>query len=157
MLIGEASNNNWFIFCHFCDWWGQLQLLTNLRRVEINRYIGRYLGLTNISVSAKMADIIGLNRSWQNAVVFLTHPDNLRKKAQRSKSRELSYNNASRCGFINKQTRLTMERASAVTTETKASSGSFIMFEATTCRCCVRINSRYTSGSFCSTNSLTGT
>jgi len=31
------------------------------------------------------------------------------------------------------------------------------MLEATTCRCCVRINSRYTSGSFRSTKSLTGT
>jgi len=40
-----------------------------------------------------------IHRSWQNAVIFLTHPDNLRKKAQRSKSRQLSYN-ASRCGFI---------------------------------------------------------
>jgi len=76
------------------------------------------LGVTDISVSAKTADIIGLSRSWQNAVIFLTHPDNLRKKAQRSKSRQLSYNNGSRCGFINKQTRLTMERASVVTTET---------------------------------------
>jgi len=32
-----------------------------------------------------------------------------------------------------------MERASAITTETKASSGSFATLEATTCRCCVRI------------------
>jgi len=47
-----------------------------------------------------------------------------------------------------------MEHASAITTETKASSGSFAMLEA---RCYVRINSRYTSGSFCSTKSLTGT
>jgi len=98
------------------------------RRLEIDRYIGlaaisgRYLGFTDISVSAKTADFIGLSRCWQNAVIFLTHADNLRKKAQRSKSRQLSYNNASRCGFINKQKRLTMERASAVTTETKASS-----------------------------------
>ena len=53
--------------------------------LEIDRYIGRYLGFTDISVSAKTADIIGLNRSGQNAVIFLTHPDNLRKKAQRSK------------------------------------------------------------------------
>jgi len=104
-----------------------------------------------------MADFIGLSRCWQNAVIFLTHPDNLRKKAQRSKSRQLSYNNAIRCGFINKQTRLTAERASAVTTETKASSGSFAMLESTTCRCCVRINSRCTSGSFRSTKSLTVT
>jgi len=101
---------------------------------------------------------IGLNTSWQNAVIFLMHPDNLRKKAQQQrKSRQLSYNNASRCGFTNKQTRLTVERAPAVTTETKASSRSFAMLEATRCRCCVRINSRYTSGSFHSTKSLTST
>ena len=29
---------------------------------EIDRYIGRYLGFTDISVSAKTVDIIGLNR-----------------------------------------------------------------------------------------------
>jgi len=69
-------------------------------KLEIDRYIGWYLGFTDISVSTKTADIIGLNRSWQNAVIFLTHPDNWRKKAQRSKSRQLSYNNASRSGFI---------------------------------------------------------
>jgi len=115
--------------------------------------IDRYLGFTNIMVTA---DNIGLNSSWQNAVIFFTHPDNLCKKAQRSMLRQLSYNNASRCGFISKQTRLTMEHALAITTETKASSGSFAMLEATTCRCCVQINSRYTSGSFRSTKSLTG-
>jgi len=58
----------------------------------------------------------------------------MRKKAQQSKSSQLSYNNARRCGFINKQTRLTVERA-----ETKVSSGSFAVLEATRCRCCVRI------------------
>jgi len=125
--------------------------------LEIDQSIGWYLGFTDISVSAKKADIIGLNRSWQNAVTFLTHPDNLHKKAQQSKSRQLSYNNASRCGFMNKQTRLTMEHASAVAAKTKASSGSIPMLEATTCRCCVRINSHYTSESFRSANSLAGT
>ena len=133
----------------------KLRINTMLFQVEIDRYIGRYLGFTNISVSAKTADNIGLNRSWQNTVIFLTHPDNLRKKAQQSKSRPSSYNNASRCGFINKQTRLTIERASAI--ETKASSGSFAMLEATTCRCRVPINSCYTSGSFRSMKSVTGT
>jgi len=44
------------------------------------------LGFADISASAKTADLIGLSRCWQNAVIFLTHPDNLRKKAQRSKS-----------------------------------------------------------------------
>jgi len=34
---------------------------------------GRYLGFTDISVSAKMANFIGLNRCWQ----FLMHPANL--------------------------------------------------------------------------------
>ena len=70
---------------------------------------------------------IGLSRCRQNAVIFVTHPDSLRKKAQRCKSRQLSYNNARRCGFINKQTTLTMEHASVVAAETKASSGSFAM------------------------------
>jgi len=56
------------------------------------RDIGRYLGFTDISISAV--------RSWQNADILLTHPDNFRKKVQRSKSRQLSYNNASRCGII---------------------------------------------------------
>jgi len=47
-----------------------------------------------------MADFIGLGRSWQNAVIFYTHPDNLRKKAQWTKSRQLSCSNADRCAFI---------------------------------------------------------
>jgi len=50
-----------------------------------------------------------------------------------------------------------MERVSAVTTETKLHREVIAMLEATTCRCCVRINSRCTSGSFGSTKSLTGT
>jgi len=30
-LIEEVSNNTWFnFFCHFCEWWGQLHLLTNV-------------------------------------------------------------------------------------------------------------------------------
>jgi len=68
-------------------------------------YIGRYLGFTNISVSTKTTDIIGLSRCWQNAAIFLTHADNLCKKAQQTKSRQLSCRNASRYVFINKQTR----------------------------------------------------
>jgi len=50
-----------------------------------------------------------------------------------------------------------MERVSAVTTERRASSGNFAMLEATACRCCVRINSPYTSGSFRSMKSMTVT
>jgi len=42
---------------------------------------------------------IGLSRCWQNAAIFLTHAENLRKKAQRTKSRQLSCSNASRCVF----------------------------------------------------------
>ena len=123
---------------------------------------GRYLGFTDISVSAKTADIIGLSRRWQNAVIFLTHPDNLRKKTQRSKSRQLSCSNASRCGSINKQTRWTMEHASVVAAETKAS-GSFAMlaayrlYRAPVCRCYLRINCVCASRSFRSTKSLTVT
>jgi len=90
--------------------------------VEIDRYIGWYLDFTDISVSAKTADIIGLSRCWQNAVIFLTHPDNLHEKAQWTKSRQFSCSNASRCIFINKQTRWTMEHVSAIAAETKASS-----------------------------------
>jgi len=116
------------VFC--CILTSFVQLCMAILTLEIDRYIGRYLSFT---------DIIDLNRSWQNAVIFYMHADNLRKKAQRSKSRQLSYSNASKCGFINKLTRLTMQCASAVTTETKASSPSFAMLEATTCRCCVRI------------------
>jgi len=41
-----------------------------------------------------------------------------------------------------------MENASAVAAETKASSGSFAMLEATTCSCCIRKNSRCTSEVF---------
>jgi len=51
------------------------------------------LGFTEISVSAKMADVISLSRYWQNSVIFLTHLDNLRKKAQQNKSRQLPCNN----------------------------------------------------------------
>jgi len=91
-------------------------------KLEVDRYIGRYLGFTDISVSAKTADFIGLSRSWQNAVIFLTHADNLRKKAQQTKSRQLSCSNASGCVFIKKQTRWIIGHVSAVTSETKASS-----------------------------------
>jgi len=47
--------------------------------------IGWYLGFTYILVSAKT-----LSSCWQNAVVFLTHPDNLHKKAQRSQDSYLT-------------------------------------------------------------------
>jgi len=95
---------------------------------EIDQYIslddilGRYLCSTEILVSAKTENFIGHSKCWQNAVIFLTHPDNLHKKAQQSKSRQLSYINCSRCVFINKQTRWTMKHTSAVAPETKASS-----------------------------------
>jgi len=53
--------------------------------------------------------------------ISLMHPHNLLKKAQQSKSRQLSCSNASRCVFINKQTRWTMEHMAAVAAETEAS------------------------------------
>jgi len=58
-------------------------------KIEFDRYIGRYLGFTDILVSAKMANFISLSRCWPNAVIFLTHPDNLCKKAQWTRSRLL--------------------------------------------------------------------
>jgi len=73
--------------------------LTILMRYQPIHRPGRYLGFTHISTSVKTADIIGLNMSWKKGVIFLTHPDNLYKEAQRSKSRQLSYNNASRLGL----------------------------------------------------------
>ena len=90
--------------------------------VEVDQYIGRYLGYTDISASAKTADFIGLSRCSRNAVIFLTHADNLHKKAQRIKSRQLSCSNASRCLFISKHTRWTMEPMSVVAGETEPSS-----------------------------------
>jgi len=93
-----------------------------LQELEIDRDIsGRYLGFTDISVSAKTADIIGLSRCWRKAVIFLTHADNLRKKAQRTKSRQLSCSNASRCVVMKKHTRSIIENALAVAAETKTS------------------------------------
>jgi len=68
--------------------------------LEVDQISGWYLGFTDISISAKTANIIGLSRCWQNAVIFLTHADNLRNKAQRTKSRQLSCSNASTCVFI---------------------------------------------------------
>jgi len=124
--------------------------------LEIDRYISQYLGFIDISVSAKTADIIGLNRSWQNAVVFLMHPDTLHKKAQRSKSKQLSYNNASRCGFINKQTRWRM-RWPSQPKQKRHREVSQCLKPPRAGRCCVRMNSHYTSGSFSSTKNLTGT
>jgi len=72
-------------------------------------------------------------------------------------SQQLSYSNASMCGLKNKQTRLTMWHASAVTAETKTSLGSFAMLEATMSRCCLQINSCCASASFCRMKSLTVT
>jgi len=46
-----------------------------LCKLEIDRHLGQadisgwYLGFTDISVSAKMADLISLSRCWQNAVI----------------------------------------------------------------------------------------
>jgi len=118
--------------------------------LEIDRYIGRYLGFTEISVSAKTADIIGLSRCWQNAVIFSTHSDNLRKKAQRSKSRQLSYSTVSRCVF---------NHGACVGRHNRNKSiiGKFRNAWSHHVHVCVRINSRYTSGSFRSMKSLTGT
>ena len=67
--------------------------------IEIDWYIGKadisgqYLGFSNISVSAKTTDFISFSRCAQNAVILLTHPDNLRKKAQRKLWQEKQLDN----------------------------------------------------------------
>ena len=62
---------------------------------------------------------VGVDKTLLYSSHILT---NLHKKAQRTKSRQLSCSNASKCIFINKQTRWTTEHVSTVATETKASS-----------------------------------
>jgi len=97
-------------------------------KVEIDQYMSLVDISANIwvlpiyQVSGKTDDFLSLSRCWQNAVIFLTHTDNLCKKAQWTKSRQLSCNNTSTCVFINKQTRWTMEHASVIAAKTKASS-----------------------------------
>jgi len=76
--------------------------------------IDRYLGFTIISVSSKTVDFIGLSKCSQYAVIFLTQPDNLHKKSQQSKSKQLSCSNTSRRAITNKHIRGTMEHMSAV-------------------------------------------
>jgi len=46
-----------------------------------------------------------INVSHGQPCIFLMHADNLRKKAQRTKSRQLSCSKASKYVFINQQTR----------------------------------------------------
>jgi len=52
------------------------------------------MGFTDILVSAKIANFISLSRCWQSVAIFLVHLNNLGKKAQRTKSRQLSCSNA---------------------------------------------------------------
>jgi len=51
--------------------------------LEIDRYIGRYLGFTDILVSAKT---IGLNRSWQKRC-YISHTS--RRLAQESTTKQV--------------------------------------------------------------------
>jgi len=44
--------------------------------------IDRYLDFTDISVSAKTADIVSASVGVNETLLFLMHPENLRKKAQ---------------------------------------------------------------------------
>jgi len=50
------------------------------RIAQIAYQPGRYMGFTDISVSAKTA--LAVSRCWQNAVIFLTHADALHNKVQ---------------------------------------------------------------------------
>jgi len=46
-----------------------------------------------------MADVgVGVDKT----LIFLMHPEKLRKRAQQSNSRQLSCSNASRCVFVHK-------------------------------------------------------
>ena len=98
-----------------CTFWKILAYYCLLLEIGLADISAEYLDFTDISI---LADFIGLSRCWKNAVTFHTHPDNLRKKAKWSKSRQLSYSMASRCGFINNLTKLAMKHTSAVASET---------------------------------------
>jgi len=63
-----------------------------------------------------------ISRCLQNAVMFLTYADNLRTNQPNQGSYLASCSNASRCIFINKQTRWTVEHMSAFAAAAKASS-----------------------------------
>jgi len=91
-----------------------------------------------MSVSAKTADFIVLNRSWQNAVIFLIHSE-LAQESTTKQVETVILQQRYQVQFHKKQTRLTMKHVSAVTTETKASLGCFAMLECTACRCCIQI------------------
>jgi len=127
--------------CNSRDW----------RSTDILIWLHRPILRLPIYIYRHRPDKISFGKCPQNAVIFLTHSHTLPKKPQQSKSRQLSCSNASRCVFIKKQTRLTMEHVSSVVAKTKASSESFAMLEAycldrtTMCRCCVWINSSCTS------------
>jgi len=60
----------------------------------------RYIG---IGQNRPMADLIILSRCWPKCCYI---SDNLCKKAQWSKPRQLSYSKASRCGFRDNLSRL---------------------------------------------------
>jgi len=110
-----CGNSLWYVFAV------KFPYFTESLWLEIDRYMGLadiidpYEGFAYILVLAKTAGLIGLCSHWRKTVIFLTYADNPHKKAQQSKSRELSCSNAS------KQTRWTMEHALAVAVETKTS------------------------------------
>jgi len=91
-------------------------------QLEIDRYYRPIFGFCRYIGIGQSSRFIGLSRCWQNTVTYLTHSDNLLKKAQQSKSTQLFCSNASRCVCIIKQTRWTMELALAFAAKTKASS-----------------------------------
>jgi len=62
----------------------------------------RYLGFTDILVLAKVGEIGLASVHVDKTVILLTPSDDLCKKAQRTKSRQLSCSNTSRYVFINK-------------------------------------------------------
>jgi len=90
-----------------------------VNKLEINRYISQ----ANVSVDIWLNyQYIGIGLEVvDKTLLHFSHIQTTCTRKYNESSQQLSYSNASRCVFINKQTRLTMEHALAVTAETKAS------------------------------------
>jgi len=90
-----------------------------VNKLEINRYISQ----ANVSIDIWLNyQYIGIGLGVvDKTLLHFSHIQTTCTRKHNEASQQLSYSNASRCVFINKQTRLTMEHALAVTAETKAS------------------------------------
>jgi len=125
-LLFQQMQTSCKLACTGCKTWSFQVDVTNLQIfscgcwswLEIDQYIDRSIFGFFQYISAYC---IGLSRCWQNADIFHKCRQLARKRNDPTKSRQLFCSN-SKCIFINKQPRWTMERVSAVTAETNASS-----------------------------------